>query len=205
MTFMPTSAGGRWALGITYRGTAYKGWQSQPGGDTVQDHLERALSTFADARVNTLCAGRTDAGVHALNQVVHFDAPVEREAFSWVRGTNSHLPRDIAVQWSRPVADDFHARYQARGRRYRYVLLHSPVRPSLEAGLVGWVFEPLASSLAVHADYVLAINKKALQYLPAGADVTALTYTQLKDWGAAITKATNKRLLGFPAGPKIGC
>jgi len=137
------SAAGRWALGISYRGTAYNGWQSQPDGQTVQDHVERALSTFADARVSTVCAGRTDAGVHALNQVVHFDAPVERDPFSWVRGTNRHLPPDIAVQWSAPVAADFHARFHARGRRYCYVLLRSPVRPSLESGLVGWVFDAL--------------------------------------------------------------
>jgi tRNA pseudouridine38-40 synthase len=138
-----TSAAGRWALGVSYRGTAYNGWQSQPDGNTVQDHLERALSTFADTRVSTICAGRTDAGVHALNQVVHFDAPVQREAFSWVRGTNRYLPPDIAVQWSAPVPADFHARFGARGRRYRYMLLHSPVRPSLESGLVGWVFDAL--------------------------------------------------------------
>ena len=136
-------AAGRWALGLSYRGTAYNGWQSQPDGVTVQDALQRALSQFADAPVATVCAGRTDAGVHALNQVVHIDAPVEREAFSWVRGTNAHLPRDIAVQWARRVPDDFHARFHARGRRYRYVLLHSPVRPSLEYALVGWVFDPL--------------------------------------------------------------
>ena len=141
---MPAAASVRWALGISYRGTAYKGWQSQPDGHTVQDHLERALSTFADARVGTVCAGRTDAGVHALNQVVHFDAPVQREPFSWVRGTNRYLPSDIAVQWSVPVPADFHARVSARGRRYRYVLLHSPVRPSIETGLVGWVFDELA-------------------------------------------------------------
>jgi len=143
MAAKPPSTAGRWALGVTYRGTAYKGWQSQAGGGAVQDALELALSSFADAPVTTICAGRTDAGVHALNQVVHFDAPVRREAFSWVRGTNSHLPRDVSVQWSQPVPDDFHARYQARGRRYRYVLLQSAVRPSLECGLVGWVFEPL--------------------------------------------------------------
>jgi len=144
MASTPTSGGARWALGITYRGTAYKGWQSQPSGDTVQDHLERALSTFADAKVSTVCAGRTDAGVHALNQVVHFDVPVQRDAFSWVRGTNRYLPPDIAVQWSAPVPNDFHARFQAHGRRYRYVLLRSPVRPSLESGLVGWVFDEVA-------------------------------------------------------------
>jgi|SRR6185503_307900 len=138
------SPGVRWALGISYRGAAYNGWQSQPDGNTVQDHLERALSTFADTRVSTVCAGRTDAGVHALNQVVHFDAPVQRDAFSWVRGTNRYLPPDIALQWSAPVPADFHARFAAHGRRYRYVLLRSPVRPSVETGLVGWVFDELA-------------------------------------------------------------
>lgn len=143
MTAAPPSVGARWALGVSYRGAAYNGWQSQPDRGSVQDALEHALSRFADAPVRTVCAGRTDAGVHALNQVVHFDAPVQREAFSWVRGTNSHLPRDIAVQWSQPVPGDFHARFHARGRRYRYVLLQSAVRPSLESGLVGWVFEPL--------------------------------------------------------------
>jgi len=155
MAATPPSVGARWALGLSYRGTAYKGWQSQSAGDTVQDHVESALSRFADAPMRTICAGRTDAGVHALNQVVHFDAPVRREAFSWVRGTNSHLPRDIAVQWSHPAPADFHARYHARGRRYRYVLLHSAVRPSLEAGLVGWVFDPLQIDAMRHAAAVL--------------------------------------------------
>jgi tRNA pseudouridine38-40 synthase len=134
---------GRIALGVAYRGGAYQGWQSQLGGLTVQDRLEAALSAFADTRVTTLCAGRTDAGVHALNQVVHLDAPVERDAFSWVRGTNRYLPADIAVQWCRSVAPDFHARKSARGRRYVYRLLVSPVRPSIENGLVGWTFRPL--------------------------------------------------------------
>lgn len=141
---MAAAPSARWALGISYRGTAYKGWQSQPDGGTVQDALEAALSAFADAPVATVCAGRTDAGVHALNQVVHFDAQVQREPFSWVRGTNRYLPRDIAVQWSQPVPANFHARFLARGRRYRYVLLRSAVRPSLETGLVGWVFDELA-------------------------------------------------------------
>jgi tRNA pseudouridine38-40 synthase len=133
----------RLALGIRYRGTAYLGWQSQPNGRTVQDHLEAALAKFAAQPVRTLCAGRTDTGVHAINQVVHLDAPVEREPFSWVRGTNRYLPDDIAVQWCAPVPAEFHARNSAVGRRYRYRLLESPVRPSLEAGLCGWVFLPL--------------------------------------------------------------
>src|SRR5688500_15502679 len=112
----------RLALGIAYRGGAYHGWQSQPDGLTVQDRVEAALSSFADCPLSVVCAGRTDAGVHAINQVVHLDAPVERELFSWVRGSNRYLPADIAVQWCRPVPAHFHARNHARGRRYTYVL-----------------------------------------------------------------------------------
>ena len=133
----------RIALGLSYRGLAYQGWQSQPDGRTVQDRLEQALAAFAAQPVRTLCAGRTDTGVHALNQVVHLDTDLQREPFSWVRGTNRFLPDDIAVEWCLPVADDFHARNSARGRRYTYVLRESRVRPSLETGLVGWSFRPL--------------------------------------------------------------
>ncbi|MFN3416016.1 MAG: tRNA pseudouridine(38-40) synthase TruA [Caldimonas sp.] len=133
----------RIALGVSYRGTAYLGWQSQPSGRTVQDHLEQALARFADAPVRVVCAGRTDAGVHGLNQVVHLDTDRRREPFSWVRGTNTFLPHDIAVQWCSPVPADFHARNSARSRRYAYVLRESPVRPSLDTGLVGWAFRPL--------------------------------------------------------------
>lgn len=133
----------RLALGVRYRGGAYLGWQSQPGGRTVQDALEAALAKFAVGPIATVCAGRTDTGVHGLNQVVHLDTDIVREPFSWVRGTNRYLPDDIAVQWCVPVGPDFHARNAARSRRYRYLLLESPVRPSLEAGLVGWVFRPL--------------------------------------------------------------
>ncbi len=133
----------RIALGISYRGTAYQGWQSQPSGQTVQDRLEAALSRFAGRAVQVVCAGRTDAGVHGLNQVVHLDTDVVREPFSWVRGTNTFLPVDIAVQWCASVPDSFHARNSARARRYAYLLLESPVRPAVEAGAVGWVFRPL--------------------------------------------------------------
>src|SRR5688572_8155370 len=100
----------RWALGISYNGQAYDGWQSQPSGRTVQDNLEAALGKFAATPINTLCAGRTDAGVHGLNQVVHFDTEVTRAEFSWVRGTNAFLPPDLAVQWAKHVPDEFHAR-----------------------------------------------------------------------------------------------
>jgi tRNA pseudouridine38-40 synthase len=134
----------RLALGIAYRGQAYLGWQSQPGGRTVQDRLEAALSTFADRPLTCLCAGRTDTGVHGINQVVHVDSEVVRDDFSWVRGTNRYLPPDIAVQWCKPVPDDFHARNSAVGRRYAYVLLESAVRPAIEAGMAGWTFRPLS-------------------------------------------------------------
>jgi len=133
----------RVALGIAYRGSAYHGWQSQPDGRTVQDQVERALSSFADRKVATVSAGRTDAGVHALNQVVHFDTAAERAEEAWVRGANRYLPSDIAIQWCRLVPDAFHSRANALGRRYAYVLLESRVRPALEAGHVGWTFRRL--------------------------------------------------------------
>ena len=133
----------RIALGIAYNGQAYEGWQSQASGRTVQDKLEKALAQFTTHKVSTLCAGRTDAGVHGLMQVVHFDTDLERAPSSWVRGTNRFLPPDIAVQWAQPVPAAFHCRASATARRYAYVLLQSPVRPSVEAGRVGWAFRPL--------------------------------------------------------------
>jgi tRNA pseudouridine38-40 synthase len=148
----------RVALGVAYRGERYHGWQSQPDGRTVQDTLERALSEFAARPVTTVCAGRTDSGVHALNQVVHVDAPVEREPFSWVRGTNRYLPADIAVQWCLPMPASFHARNSARGRRYRYLLLESPVRPALEQAGCGWSFRPLDAD-AMRAAAALLIGE----------------------------------------------
>jgi len=133
----------RVALGLSYNGQPYQGWQSQLSGQTVQDRLEAALARFTAQKTSTLCAGRTDAGVHGLMQVVHFDTPVQRSPAAWVRGTNSFLPRDIAIQWACPVPDAFHCRASALSRRYAYVLLESPVRPSVEAGRVGWAFRPL--------------------------------------------------------------
>ncbi len=133
----------RLALGISYSGSAYQGWQSQPSGLTVQDRLEAALQQFATQPISTLCAGRTDAGVHALMQVVHFDTPLNRETASWVRGVNRFLPRDIAVQWAQPVPAAFHCRASATARRYVYCLLESPVRPSVDVSRVGWTFSRL--------------------------------------------------------------
>lgn len=133
----------RFALGIEYCGSAFRGWQSQAGGGTVQDVLEAALAEIAGEPVSTLCAGRTDAGVHATQQVVHFDTLVERPLTAWVRGVNTHLPDGVAVRWAQPVGQDFHARFSARGRRYRYLLLNRPQRPGLWHGRVGWFHGPL--------------------------------------------------------------
>lgn len=133
----------RIALGLEYDGARFSGWQSQPSGNTVQDVLEEALSRVASAPLRVICAGRTDAGVHALIQVVHFDATMERPLTAWVRGANALLPDAVAVRWAVPVADDFHARFSARARAYRYVLLNRPERPGVFAGKVGWCHRPL--------------------------------------------------------------
>lgn len=128
----------RLALGLEYRGTHYCGWQTQLTGCAVQDHLEQALEKFLGKKVSTTCAGRTDAGVHAMAQVVHLDSEVERDDISWVRGTNSNLPSDIRVVWAKPVVANFHARFSARARSYRYLLLNDAVESATFNGLVGW-------------------------------------------------------------------
>jgi len=133
----------RIALGIEYCGTNFRGWQSQAGGGTVQDALEAALGQIAGEKIGVLCAGRTDAGVHATHQVAHFDTTVERPLSAWVRGVNSQLPEGVAVRWAQPVDDEFHARFSARGRRYRYLLLNRPQRPGLWQGRLGWFHLPL--------------------------------------------------------------
>jgi tRNA pseudouridine38-40 synthase len=185
---------GRIALGVAYRGCAYQGWQSQPGGQTVQDRVELALSRFADVPVHSVCAGRTDAGVHAINQVVHVDAPVVREPFSWVRGSNRYLPDDIAIQWCMPVADAFHARNSARGRRYRYRLLESPVRPALETGLVGWTFRVLDGD-AMRAAAVHLIGEHDFTSFRAAACQSATPVKTLRS--IVITRSAQSWLFDF--------
>jgi tRNA pseudouridine38-40 synthase len=133
----------RIVVGLEYRGVGFCGWQSQPQGCGVQDALEAAVSAIAGERVGVVAAGRTDTGVHAAFQVAHFDTPVERPLTAWIRGVNSHLPAGVAVLWAREVDDSFHARFAATQRGYRYVLLNHPVRPGLNAGLVGWHHRPL--------------------------------------------------------------
>jgi tRNA pseudouridine38-40 synthase len=158
----------RIALGVRYNGQSYEGWQSQRSGRTVQDRLEAALHRFAAIPVSTSCAGRTDAGVHGLMQVVHFDTVIERASFSWVRGTNRYLPADIAIQWAHPVPDAFHCRASALTRRYRYELSQSPVRPSLDAGRVGWSMRPLDGQ-AMRAAAALVIGEHDFSSFRASA------------------------------------
>jgi tRNA pseudouridine38-40 synthase len=133
----------RIALGVEYDGAAFCGWQTQPSGCGVQDCLEAALAAVAGEPVATVCAGRTDSGVHALHQVIHFETAARRPLAAWVRGVNAALPPSAAVIWAVPVAPEFHARYSARSRRYRYILLNHPVRPALDSGRVGWCHRPL--------------------------------------------------------------
>lgn len=133
----------RIVIGLEYNGQGWLGWQSQPNGQTIQDVLELALSKIAQTHTPVICAGRTDTGVHATHQVTHFDTFANRPLTAWVRGINSHLPPSISVLWAREVSIDFHARFSARGRRYRYVLLNRPQRPGLLAGRVGWHHRPL--------------------------------------------------------------
>ena len=133
----------RIALGLEYDGSAFCGWQTQPDKCAVQDKLEAALAQLAGARIATVCAGRTDAAVHALGQVVHFDTVARRPLSAWVRGANALLPPHIAVNWAHEVRADFHARYSARERCYRYVLLNRAVRPAADRGRVGWFHLPL--------------------------------------------------------------
>jgi tRNA pseudouridine38-40 synthase len=133
----------RIALGIEYDGATFTGWQTQTDGRGVQDAVESALAQIAGHTVSTICAGRTDTGVHALDQVIHFDPNVVRPVTAWVRGVNRFLPTSVAVQWARPVGIDFHARYGARRRRYDYWIFNAPVRSALAHSRAGWVFRPL--------------------------------------------------------------
>ncbi|MFA6922150.1 MAG: tRNA pseudouridine(38-40) synthase TruA [Gallionella sp.] len=137
----------RIALGVEYDGGPYFGWQSQPEGVTVQDTLQAVLSRIADEKVAVVAAGRTDTGVHALEQVVHFDTGARRPLSAWVRGVNTLLPRSIAVRWAHAVPDEFHARFSAQGRSYRYLLINRSVRSAVHAGRAGWYHLPLNIAL----------------------------------------------------------
>lgn len=138
-----TARSRRWALGVEYDGTHHCGWQQQPGLRTVEGELLEAVSGVADHPVALACGGRTDAGVHARGQVVHFDTTATRSARAWVLGVNARLGRHLSVAWARPVPDFFHARFSAVRRRYRYTVFNRAARSALHAGRTAWVQAPL--------------------------------------------------------------
>jgi tRNA pseudouridine38-40 synthase len=133
----------RIVLGVEYDGSAYAGWQCQNAKVTVQAELQSALGKIADQPVVVICAGRTDAGVHALEQVVHFDSPSPRDLRAWVMGGNSHLPADIRILWAKPAFADFHARFSAIARFYRYVILNRETNSALLRSQATWCYRPL--------------------------------------------------------------
>lgn len=130
------------ALGIEYNGSEFCGWQTQPTMPNVQDELEKALAQFVTQPVSTICAGRTDTGVHATHQVVDFVSPVNRPLASWIRGVNTFLPDTVSVRWAREVPEDFSSRFSATERTYEYWIVNDPVRSPLHKGKAGWVFRP---------------------------------------------------------------
>ena len=133
----------RIALGLEYHGRGYCGWQTQPNGCGIQDVVQRALSNIAEHAVEVVSAGRTDTGVHALEQVIHFDTLADRPLTAWIRGANANLPNDVAVLWAHPISNEFHARYSARSRSYRYLLLNRPQRAAVAHGRIGWFHQTL--------------------------------------------------------------
>lgn len=154
----------RIALGVEYKGSRYCGWQRQRSGvPTVQEMLEKALSKVADSPISLLCAGRTDAGVHASGQVVHFDTQAERSLKAWVMGANINLPHDISVTWAKVMPAHFHARFKAIARRYRYVIYNDPIRPAHLAEEVTWKYRPLD----------IERMRQAAEYLLGSHDFTA--------------------------------
>lgn len=133
----------KYAIGIEYSGAAYSGWQQQKHCQSIQQYLQEAIGFVANHDVSLVCAGRTDAGVHAVEQVAHFESGAERDYRSWVLGSNCRLPRDIRIKWITSVADTFHARFSAYARSYRYIILNSPVPAALFHDRCGWDFHPL--------------------------------------------------------------
>ncbi|GAB4057766.1 tRNA pseudouridine(38-40) synthase TruA [Uliginosibacterium sediminicola] len=158
----------RIAIAVEYDGAAFEGWQSQPHGRTVQDAVQAAAAQITMHPVVLHCAGRTDTGVHATTQIAHFDTAAHRPLSAWVRGVNAHLPSSVSVRWALEVDDQFHARFSAQARRYRYLLLNRTVRPAILAGKVGWCHAPLS----------LAAMQAACACLPGEHDFSAFRAAQ---------------------------
>ena len=133
----------RVALMVEYDGSQYHGWQSQTGLRTIQQMLEQALSRVASQDIQVVSAGRTDTGVHATGQIIHFESEKERTVRAWIHGANTYLPKDICVKWGNEIPESFHARYSALSRRYRYIIYNSPIRPALRRSNVTWQYRQL--------------------------------------------------------------
>jgi tRNA pseudouridine38-40 synthase len=179
----------RIALGLEYDGSRFCGWQTQPAGCAVQDVLEDALSEIAGHRVRVTAAGRTDTGVHALVQVVHFDTAASRPESAWVRGVNALMPHAVSVLWAREVPGEFHARFAARSRSYRYVLLNRTVRPGIDAHRVGWFHAPLDTEAMTRGGNFLlgehdfsAFRAAECQARSPVRNMTGLSVCRVGDW-----------------------
>ena len=179
----------RIAAGIEYDGTAYNGWQRQRTGLGVQERVEDAVTVVANEPVEAVCAGRTDAGVHASGQVVHFDTGAERSERGWLLGINSNLPDDINAAWVRPVADDFHARFSATARSYRYLILNRLVRSALFHKRAWWVYRELDSALMHETAQALLGEHDFSAFRAAGCqastpvrEITSIGVTRAGDW-----------------------
>jgi len=179
----------RIALGIEYDGTSYNGWQRQKNGIGAEQRLEEALAVVADGAIDVVCAGRTDTGVHASGQVVHFDTTAERSDRGWLLGANTNLPPDINVSWARHVSDDFHARFSATGRSYRYTILNRQHRSALHRNSAWWVYEPLDDALMHEAAQALvgrhdfsAFRAAGCQAKTAVRDVAKIVIQRSGDW-----------------------
>ncbi|NCF14993.1 MAG: tRNA pseudouridine(38-40) synthase TruA [Gammaproteobacteria bacterium] len=179
----------RTALGIEYDGTSYNGWQRQKTGLGVQQRVEEALAIVANENVEVVCAGRTDTGVHASGQVVHFDSQSERSNRGWLLGANTNLPADIAVTWAQPVDDEFHARFSATARRYRYLILNRLQRSALHRDRAWWVYEPLdAERMHEAAQHLVgkhdfsAFRAAGCQARTAVREISQIAVTRCDDW-----------------------
>lgn len=179
----------RIALGIEYDGTAYNGWQRQKTGLGVQQRVEEALQVVADHPVEVTCAGRTDTGVHATGQVVHFDTSSRRDDRGWLLGANSNLPDDISVIWAQQVADDFHARFSATGRNYRYRILNRLERSAVHRHWAWWVYQPLDSERMHEAALLLlgehdfsAFRAAGCRANTANRNITHIAVERDNDW-----------------------
>lgn len=179
----------RIALSVEYDGTDFSGWQTQKDGRNVQDTLQTALSQVADESIDVVCAGRTDAGVHALAQIVHFDTTASRSNRSWVLGANTNLPHDVNVNWATEVSEAFHARFSARSRTYRYRILNRTSRSALERHRAHWAFKPLDHSLMEEAAAFLlgehdfsAFRAAACQAKSPHRNVQKISVQRRDDW-----------------------